>query len=102
MNTLQPAPARLNCAYRDRDRAAARARLSALDGALRARGVPTHLGECDFGPKGHVIALGVGRGADAIVFVAVRADDGHYEGGARGNPPAWLAAHIESAWIEVS
>lgn len=95
-------PSRIEWNFRDRDRAAARARLEALAHALERRGVGSHLGECDVGATGHVIALGVGRAPDALVFVALRYEDGHYEGRGSGNPPHWLVAHVESAWLEIS
>lgn len=100
--TLQPAlqPARIHWSFRDRDRAAAHARLEALAAALERRGVPVHLGECDT-DRGHVIALNAG-GRDGVVIIAVRMQNGTYEGAGRGNPPAWLLAHLESAWWEIA
>lgn len=94
-------PSRIEWNFRDRDAAAARARLEALAAALERRGVPTHLGECGT-DRGHVIALAVGQGSDGVVIIAVRMQNGTYEGGGSGNPPPWLLAHLESAWCEIA
>lgn len=98
MNTL--ISYRLSWHFRDRDRAAARARLEALDEALQRRGVPTFLAECGLHP-GHVIALQCG-GRDGVVILALRREDGTYEAEGRGNPPGWLLAHLERAWCEIA
>lgn len=97
MNTLTHS---LTFAFRDRDRAAARARLDALAAALERRGVPTFLAECELHP-GHAIVLQCG-GRDGVVIIALRREDGTYEAEGRGNPPGWLLAHIESAWCETA
>ncbi len=94
-------PYTLSWSFRDRDVHAARARLESLANALEQRGVGTHLGECNL-PEGHVIALGIGRAPDSVVIIAVRMQNGTYEGGGSGNPPHWLLGHIESAWCEIA
>lgn len=92
--------ARLSWHFRDRDRAAARARFEALADALKRRGIGVHLGECDL-PSGHIIGLNAG-GRDGVLIIAVKLEDGTYEGAGRGNPPQWLVAHIENAWCEIA
>lgn len=94
-------PSRIEWNFHDRDVHAARARLSALDEALRRRDVATYFGECDLNP-GHAVVLQAGRGTDSIVIISLRTENGSYLAIGRGNPPLWLAAHVESAWIEVS
>lgn len=96
-----PSQQTLRYSFFDRDAAAARARLETLSDALRRRGVQTRLGEFKDGAT-HLVALGVGQGSDAIVIAAARTLDGHYKGGGWGSPPAWMSAHLEGAWREIS
>lgn len=100
MNTTSH-PRRIYCSFRDRDRAAAHARLSALRDAMERRGLPAYFGECDLPPRGHATVLQC-AGRDGVVSIALRTETGSYKSHGRGNPADWLLAHLESAWGEVS